>query len=254
MCRAVPPRELLAQLTRRFQERRRHALRALSQRPVETGDDRVYQVRSAEQVFERCRRMLRECRQVALIDVFPRPLAELRADIERCAARGRAVGLKVYEPTDIEGVKRFLPPDAAATLARWPGQWLNLVVDGAGHLLAFLSPKGDGVYQAVWSQSAYLSWVYHCALAAELFAAGVTGLLRETTSVDGMRALLSDHQRFFALDAPGYRSLIARFRRGQPSEAQGSIGRDSSSRKAPRASLEGTQRTNRKHRKETAPC
>src|SRR5438067_8708876 len=45
-CRAVPPRELLALLQRRFDERRERATKALAELESSSPDERVYQLRS----------------------------------------------------------------------------------------------------------------------------------------------------------------------------------------------------------------
>jgi sugar-specific transcriptional regulator TrmB len=211
LCRAVPPEELFARMSRGFDRRCKNAIAACSAVHTDTSDDRIYQVRTAEQVFERARRMLKKCREVALIDAFPKPLAQLREDIQQCASRGPVVGLRVYQPETIDRVKAFLPTDAAATLARWPGQWLNVVVDGTEYVLAFLSPSAEEVCQAVWSKSAYLSWVYHCGLAAEILLAEVSQLARSQAPRDRFEQLFSEHRRLMAFDAPGYQALMARF-------------------------------------------
>src|SRR5438105_11642808 len=58
LCRAIPAEELLGQLERRFRDRRSKAARALSELPGSADDDRVYQLRSRDQVYERARSML----------------------------------------------------------------------------------------------------------------------------------------------------------------------------------------------------
>jgi hypothetical protein len=106
----------------------------------------------------------------------------------------------------------------ADVLGRWPGQWLNVVVDGSEHLLAFLAPEGERVYQAVWSGSAYLSWVYHSALTSEHSLAALENLLLEREQADDVREVLEQVQRRRWLEAPGYRALLARFGTATPDE------------------------------------
>ena len=66
---------------------------------------------------------------------------------------------KAYEPLSIREAEVFVHPEGRAVVGRWPGQWLNVAVDGREHLLALLTRDGRGVQQAVWSASTYLSWV-----------------------------------------------------------------------------------------------
>jgi hypothetical protein len=211
LCRAMPVEEVLAQLERSFQDRRQRAARVFKELRQESGDDRVYQLRTYEQVMERCRRMLLRCQEIILLDSFPAPLEELRSDIEAAASRGADVALKVYRPTKIGGTEVFVDPQGERVLKRWPGQWINLVVDGAEHLLAFLTPDGKGVHQAIWSGSAYLSWVYSGALASELILVGLQKRIEVGDSLKELQRVLKRYLRLKSPQAPGYQTLLRRF-------------------------------------------
>jgi HTH-type transcriptional regulator, sugar sensing transcriptional regulator len=208
-CRAVPPAELLAHLDHAFRKRRKAAARALASLKAAGGDDRVYQLRSVEQVYARCRHMLDGCRQVAVLDLFPGPLDELRPALEKAARRGVRVAVKAYRPAAVAGVTVAVTPEGPNVLARYPGQWLNAVADGAQYLLAFLSADGTELRQAVWSGSAYLSWLYHGAIGSELTLAAVQDHLART-GPSPLRDLIDGYSWLFASDVPGFRELIRR--------------------------------------------
>lgn len=212
MCRAVPSDELLAQIERSFGARCARASRALRRLHGADGDDRVYQLRTAEQVYERARQMLARCEEVALVDAFPGPLEALRDELEAAAARGVAVAAKTYAAASFAKVESVLAPNGAAVIERWPGEWVNLVVDGQEHLIALLAPGGAEVLQAVWSGSPYLSWVYHSAVSSELILAEVEGRIEAGASSRLLRDGLARFERLRANHAPGYRTLERRFR------------------------------------------
>ena len=46
------------------------------------------------------------------------------------------VAATVYRPVEMSGVEVILEPRSQEILQQWPGQWLNLVIDGTEHLLA----------------------------------------------------------------------------------------------------------------------
>ena len=208
---AVPADEVLGLLERGFRESRERAAAALAELQSVASDDRVYQLRSREQVIERCRRMLERAERVALIDAFPAPLEELRPEAEAAAARGVVVAAKAYEPLSLREVEVFVHPEGRAVLERWPGQWVNVVVDGREHLLALLTRDGRGVQQAVWSESTYLSWVYHSAVSRELIMADVERLISGGATSKELRAVMGRHRRIVASDAPGFELLVRRF-------------------------------------------
>lgn len=211
LCRAIPAEELLGQIERRFRVTQKRAAKALSKVKNTSSDDRVYQLRSREQVMERCRRMLRDSRQLALLDIFPEPLNELSSEIEEAATRGTVVALKAYRPHQIRKAEVLVEPAGESILARWPGQWVNLVIDDAEFLLAFLSSDGKGVHQAIWSNSVYLSWVYSGALASELMLAGLQALIEEGASGEELQKAFKRFHRLKPLKTPGHQAILRRF-------------------------------------------
>jgi len=211
LCRAIAAEELLARLERGFQKNRRQAAKTLARLRGAEHDDRIYQLQSREQVLERCRQMLARSEELVTLDAFPNPLEEIRPSLEATAARGVRVAIRAYQPANIAGVELFVDPLGASILKRWPGQWLNLVVDGQEFLLAFLNSDGQQVHQAVWSSSLYLSWVYYSALSAELSLGVLEHCLQQGASPAEMQRTLEQHRRLFNLELPGYRKLRDRF-------------------------------------------
>jgi sugar-specific transcriptional regulator TrmB len=216
LCRAVPAEELLGQLERSFQRRRQTASNALAALRAAPGDDRVYQMESVEQVLQRCRRMLEECEHAAILDVFPKPLDELRDAVEAAARREVRVLVKAYQPAVLAGADVVVHPNGRLSLGRWPGQWLNVVTDGRESLIALLTPDMRGLHQAVWTGSAYLSWVYHSAVAAEVIQAAVQRGLEDGVTAAELRRTVAGYQFLFRADLPGARALLDRFGEGDP--------------------------------------
>ena len=207
-CRAVPPDELLRQVERGFAGRTQAAAAAFAGLKSVAGDDRVYTLQSRPQVIERARTMLSEARRVALVDAFPAALELVREPLLDAHGRGVEVAVKTYGPVDLPVPLLHVDPGGAHVIARWPGTWLNLVTDGACHLLALLAPDGRSVHHAVYSASAYTSWVYHSSLAAEILLASVETAIE---AGDDPRPVFELHERLAARDAPGYLELSRRF-------------------------------------------
>ncbi|HEV7699956.1 MAG TPA: helix-turn-helix domain-containing protein [Pyrinomonadaceae bacterium] len=216
LCRAIPARELLAQIERRFRETSTRAEDLFSELRRESIDDRVYRLQSRDQVIERCRQMLRKCKRIALLDIFPGPLKELTHDLESAAARGVEVAAKIYRRSSTAGVTLFLEPDGEEVLSHWPGEWLNIVVDDAEFLLAFLDPDGKTVHQSIWSNSGYLSWVYAGALSSELILSGLQKQILDGCSGTELRKSIDKYRRFKPLDTAGYLNMLNRVRNSAP--------------------------------------
>jgi len=192
VCRAVPAREFLRHVDREFQGRRKHAEKLLSALHRDTFDERVYRVDSVAEVLERSREMLARARTVAIVDAFPRALAE------------------IVPPIEIAGADVVIVPDGEASLRAWRSEQLNLVVDAKEHLVALLGAELDEVHQAVWSQNVYLSCVHHSGRMNEITL--VRLMTGAWTPEDAARAL-RDHPFFRNSEVPGHRELVHRFTR-----------------------------------------
>jgi HTH-type transcriptional regulator, sugar sensing transcriptional regulator len=204
MCRAIPPAELFDSLARAFDAQREAASQALLRlRPTQDVSG-VYSLITRDQVFERCRWMLQHGEDVALVDAFPGVLESLRTDLEAAAARGIPVAVHAYAPTTIDGADVVIPPAAAGVLERWPGQWLCLVVDGAEYLFAYFSQDGETIREAIWSSSAFISWVQYSYLLGQLRFSVLERLLQEGKPRAAVDAALAETMRWVVPTARGY--------------------------------------------------
>lgn len=208
MCRAIPPDELFDSLARGFDAQREAASQALSRLHPAPEASGVYSLITRDQVFERCRWMLQSAEDVALVDAFPRVLEALRPDLDAAAARGVQVAVHAYAPTAIRGADVVIPQTAEGVLRRWPGQWLCLVVDGAEYLFAYFSKNGDTVREAIWSPSAFMSWIQYSYMLGQLRSSLLGRLVREGRSRDAIAAALADTERWTVPTARGYLAQV----------------------------------------------
>jgi len=224
--RALPADTLQRVLEEKFKERTGRLGEVLGQ--WRTGDDDagVYQLAEPEQVYAQAHAMLRKAKTIVLADLFPAPLARLGPALEKAAARGLTVAAQAYEPAALKDVEVVMSHRGADVIARWPGQWVSLVVDGSEYLIALLSADGSSVVHSTWTRSPHLAWVHHSALAGELIATRLTAALEQGNSAKTVRALARGMQkRLRAAGSEGYQrlveeagsSLAAKARRGWPS-------------------------------------
>jgi sugar-specific transcriptional regulator TrmB len=209
--RAVPAREFLAALERRFQSYHREAAQSLARLPEAEPDARVYQITTREQLFEQCRQLLASAQHVALVDAFPIPFDALRDGIAATAARGIDVFVKVYRPGDrIDGAELVLEPEHERIRERWPEHWIDCVTDASSYTVGLLSSDGERVLQAVRSTSPYLAYLHHSRLAHELAYTALKEGVSNGADRDTLYAIFERTNRFFTPDAPGFASLRRR--------------------------------------------
>ncbi len=165
-CRAIPPDELLAKLTRDFEWRRAEAEMRLASLDSRAEDDRVYALRSRAQLIERTRKVLFSSERVVLMACAWHLAHEVREAISGCVGRKVRVLVCCPEPLDIPGLEW-----GQAKTRQF--EELRLVADGAEHIVALLRNSSGQVNQAIWSRSAFLSSVLYRGLSAEFRELGL---------------------------------------------------------------------------------
>jgi sugar-specific transcriptional regulator TrmB len=213
VCRAVPFEELFEQMDRRFQRRREAAVQKLGKLKGADDDDRIYQLRTASQVYAKCRRMLDAAEKIVLIDIFPRPLAALADAIEEAGRRCPRVLVQVYEPTSLENVNVIERHRGKHVQSRWPVHWIAMMCDGSQSLLAALEPDGKTVHQALWTASPVLSYPLIAYADAEFRVSHITPAIEKAKTIEEVRTILSSWKGLYpvANETPGYRRLMERF-------------------------------------------
>lgn len=216
LCRAVPAKEFLVRLERDFSRHRKAAEAVLKRLPGPGEDTRIYHLRSRDQVFGQCRRLLAKARRVVHVDIYPDPLRELRDDIIAATKRGVQVIVKTYAAVDIPGVEILVEPEAELILGRWPGQWVNVVIDYSSFTLALLTAEGKDVVQAIWSASPYVSYIHHGRLACELAYTALRIEFERGASRADLQRTFAHTSGYIVLDTPGYDRLLAQIAQVQP--------------------------------------
>jgi sugar-specific transcriptional regulator TrmB len=209
LSRAVPLEEFMDQLEARFCERRRLIKAAVQRLPQCPSDTRIYQLASVDQVYERSRKMLAECEERALVELFPRPLEALRAPIEETAARGVDLTARLYESETLDGVRVVRSPYGSQTIRDFGSDWLALLIDGRQFLLANLVAGGDGVLNAVWSANPTVSRVLYDHANSDFHHYAFRSFLYASDSVDELRAEYERLQEIFAVGGDlGFKDMM----------------------------------------------
>jgi hypothetical protein len=222
LSRAVPVGELMDQLETRFHQQRSAAVTALDRLPKSPADTRIYQLTSIDQVYERGRRLLAECEERALLELFPEPLARLRESIEQTAARGVDLTARVYERTTLRHVRLIHSPFGEQDLRMFKTQWLALLIDGRQFLLAHLLRGGAGVMSATSSANPAVARALYDHANSDFHHYAFRPFLETANSVPELRAA---YERLAEVFPPagdlGFKDLLEEFSGESPEDAEG---------------------------------
>jgi hypothetical protein len=213
----VPPDLLLSQLEHAVHRDIETARRLFAELQPSNTDERVYTLETPEAVIARCVEMLDRAERVVIVDAFPAALAAVSDAVERAAARGVRAFVEAYAPYSIPGAQLVVVEHGALTLKKWRSEQINVVADGREHVAALLSQDLSTVYQAIWSDSLYLSCLMHAGRLAEHTLIKMTRLKRDRSVPAAMRRVLDEHPFFANSQVPGHAEIVRRF--SAPSEA-----------------------------------
>jgi len=206
--RALPWEQMLDRLGRRFRENQEVVARELSSLQASGDDDRVYRLNSTGQVFERCLDVLENASELVMIDAFPDMLCMLIPDIEAALTRGIEVRIKTYKPIEISGASVSIDYRGEEVLEQWKIQWLVVIADGNEYVQACFEPDGKALIQAIWTRSAFLSWVAHGGLSAEMTVDQVQLALQAGGGLEDIQSVIDAHHSMAKSSLAGRRRLM----------------------------------------------
>jgi len=208
--RALPYTQMLSRLNQQFRKNQDVVAHNLSQLTTLEEDNRVYRLNSSEQVFERCREVMVNARDLIMIDAFPDILARIEPDIDRALARNIEVRVKSYQPVKIPGARIVIDYRGDAVLTNWKFQWLIVVADGNEYVQACFEPNGTDLVEAIWTGSAFLSWVAHGGLASEMTVDRIQRILRQDGDLDAIRQVIENHGLMSTSNLAGRERLMGK--------------------------------------------
>ena len=175
--RALPPEDMLARLERDFQERKARASRELASLKPTSSDEKLYALKSHDDVIARAHLLLAAARRVVMMEAAHDTLARF----ERAVTDARSRGVRVVVITDGDAL-----PAHADTIAnaRQPVRALRVTADARECVMSSLPNDTGGVVEALWTRSALVARMLHDALAAEMFYGLVERAFDDGLSID----------------------------------------------------------------------
>ena len=111
----------------------------------------------------------REAEETVLVEAFPGPIQELRADLQQAAQSGLSVAGMVLRPEDrIEGTNIRVSNLAQRVLEIWRCDQLTLIVDARQFMLALFDDKTGELRRGIWVSSPYLAPVFNNGIVADV--------------------------------------------------------------------------------------
>jgi sugar-specific transcriptional regulator TrmB len=161
---AVPTAELLARMSREYQERCAAAAEALTELDTVVSESGIHKLRNPDHVYERASSMCMRAKDSIAFELFHGPFVRLKHALAQAERRGVGVAGLTFNPADaLPGATSVLAVKHART-GMWPGEQLTLVTDAKEALVALFHRSSGEVMHAVYTDSIYLSCLLHAAV------------------------------------------------------------------------------------------
>lgn len=201
---AVLPHNIVNQMRFKLEELNRHVKNLTKKLSTLKNDERIYQLTTVSQVFEKYRTILKNCSEVALLELFPEPLLKLKKDVEEASSRGIKITLRKYNGNSIKGPKIIQSPFGTDTFKEHSGSWLSVFADGTEFLIAHLAPDHKKVRFAFWSQNPYLSWTFYSYISRDFLYYSLRPFIESSENIKELKTILYDLESQFPIgDEPG---------------------------------------------------
>lgn len=168
--KAVQPSELLPRLSKEFEERCASAKAMLSNITGTASEDRIYQLKNPDHVFERAFAMIARAEQSIAFELFSFPFQRVAPALADAVGRGVGVAGVTFDPGDvIEGAEcvlsvKFGRRNAWPQAPAWPRDHMALIVDAREALVALFDRHSHEVLHAFYTDSIYISCLFHASV------------------------------------------------------------------------------------------
>jgi sugar-specific transcriptional regulator TrmB len=195
--KALSPEDLLARLEQDFIRRKAIAARELAAIRPDESDERVYALKSMDQVLARARIVLASARRLTLMDAGRDLLAVLSPEIEDARSRGVRVLVRARATPASRGAgdaDHLAHADTLSDGPPTPGEppSLRIASDAREVLLASFARDEERVRDALWTRSAFLARSVHESLASERCCLQIELKMADGLNVDEVEAAFEE--------------------------------------------------------------
>lgn len=207
----LPINDYLDQLERDFKVKRKKIEQVLKKRKTARTFTGIYSLDNVDQVYERAIQALKHAVDVVLVDASPKSLEKLTDSLKKTAAAGVRTIVETYAPASIPGCETVESLLEKEVFEAWPGEWLNVIVDGREYIMAFFDKQLKKVHQAVWCKSLYLSLMVHNGFISEFIQVKVGKMLQRNIPGEDVLKTIGEYQPVRTSRLPAFQDFLNSF-------------------------------------------
>lgn len=155
----IPVEEFLNKIEKEFYKQRKKIIEEVKKMDVQQEPIGIYELQSAELVYEKAIGMIKTAESSLVIDCFPAPLQVIKKELLNKKGENIPILLKNYCDTRFEGIRQIEATKTDLLLDEHPGQWLLMIKDAAESLIAFFDLSGEELLHSIWIKDPFISLI-----------------------------------------------------------------------------------------------
>jgi len=208
----IPVEEFLNKIEKEFIKQREKIIDEVKKLDVQQEPIGIYELQSAELVYEKAVGMIKTAESSLVIDCFPAPLQVIKKELLNKKGENIPILLKNYCDTRFEGIRQIEAFKTDIVLDEHPGQWLLMIKDAAESLIAFFDIKGEELLHSIWIKDPFISLILFNGSTIEF---NLFEIFREVYSendnkIENIKQIIRSYQSIFELFMTAEKNIFGR--------------------------------------------
>ena len=204
--------EFLNKIEKEFIKQREKIIDEVKKLDVQQEPIGIYELQSAELVYEKAAGMIKTAESSLVIDCFPAPLQVIKKELLNKKGENIPILLKNYCDTRFEGIRQIEAFKTDIVLDEHPGQWLLMIKDAAESLIAFFDIKGEELLHSIWIKDPFISLILFNGSTIEF---NLFEIFREVYSendnkIENIKQIIRSYQSIFELFMTAEKNIFGR--------------------------------------------
>ena len=208
----IPVEEFLNKIEKEFNTKREKIITEVKKLDVQQEPIGIYELQSAELVYEKAIGMIKTAEDTLLIDCFPAPMKMIKEHLTEKRSKDIFIYVKNYSGEDIDNVHQIKADNAELPISELDGQWLIVLKDTVESLIAFFNKDGTELNHCIWIKDPFISFVLFNGSAHEFNYTEVYEKVynNENNKIEKIKSVIQRYQNIYKFMRSEEKNILGR--------------------------------------------
>ncbi len=208
----IPVEEFLNKIEKELNTKRERIITEVKKLDVQQEPIGIYELRSAELVYEKAIGMIKTAESSLVIDCFPAPLNVIKQHLQKKKNDNITILLQNYCGTKLEGIRQIEPNKSDIVLDKLQGQWLIMIKDAVESLIAFFDRSGEALIHCVWIKDPFISLILFNGSSLEFTLSEILAEVysKNDNKIENIKQVIRSYQSIYELFITAEKNIFRR--------------------------------------------